>query len=49
MGRSGGVGVRGEGFGWAHAHGDGRGRCGMWNSHRVNWKGDKIWTAKQIK
>ena len=24
-------------------------RCGMWNSQRVDWKGDKVWTVKNTK
>jgi hypothetical protein len=23
--------------------------CGMWNSQKVDWEGDKVWTAKKIK
>jgi hypothetical protein len=36
-----GEGGRGEG-GWEHPHGDsGERRYGMWNSKRVDWKGEK--------
>jgi hypothetical protein len=27
--------------------GDGGKRCGMWNSWRMDWEGDKVWTVKK--
>jgi len=35
-------------MGWVHPHGDRRlgWRCGIWNSWRVNWEGNKNWSVK---
>jgi hypothetical protein len=40
-----GCGVEVETFSWSQ--GVGR-RCGMWNSQRVDWEGDKVWTVKKV-
>jgi hypothetical protein len=40
------------GLGVGHPLGDGVGawrRCGMWNSLRGNWEGDKVWNVKKKK
>jgi hypothetical protein len=41
---------KGQGLvGWEHPHGDRRvgKRYGMWNSQRVDWEGDHIWSIKK--
>jgi hypothetical protein len=40
--------VRSQGGGYPHRDGVER-RYGMWNSQRVDWERDKIWTVKKIK
>jgi len=35
--------------GWGHPLGDRGWGYGMWNSQRVDWEGDKIWSVKKKK